>query len=228
MALSNSCGAGTTKPELAPPCLCLVTDRARAASGDITSAASMAVDGGVGMVQLRGKDYAASDLLSLAHELRRVTAGRALLIVNDRVDIAILSGADGIQLGERALDVCSARRLVGADMLIGRSVHSVEGAVEAASSGADFLVLGTIFETSSHPGVQTGGLKLIRDVTSRVETPVMGIGGISESNVAEVIQAGAAGAAVITAISMAQDPQAVASRLSAAMNRAHSRFSEQK
>ena len=150
-----------------------------------------------------------------------------MLIVNDRVDVAILSGADGVQLGEDALDVHSARKLVGPDMLIGRSVHSAKGAVEAASSGADFLVLGTIFETSSHPGAQTGGLEFISDVVREVELPVMGIGGISESNVAEVIQAGAAGAAVITAISMAQDPAEAACRLSAAMRQAHSSVSEQ-
>lgn len=209
------------KPKLALPCLCLVTDRGRTASGNVVDTVSAAVDGGVGMVQLRGKDYPAGELLSLALELRDATAGRALLIVNDRVDIAILCEADGVQLGEQALDVHSARRLVGPDMLIGRSVHSAEGAVEAASSGADFLALGTIFETSSHPGARTGGIELVRDATGRVETPVIGIGGISESNVAEVVRAGAAGAAVITAISMAQDPAEAASRLSAAMRRAY-------
>ena len=180
------------------------------------------------MVQLRGKDYPAGELLYLAKELRTATSGRALLIVNDRVDVAILSGADGVELGENALDVHSTRKLVGPDMLIGRSVHSVGGAVEAASSGADFLVLGTIFETSTHPGARTGGLELIRHVTGKVKTPVIGIGGISESSIAEVVQAGAAGAAVITAISMAQDPAEAASRLSAAMTRAHSSVSERR
>ena len=134
------------------------------------------------MVQLRDKDCPAEELLSLACELRRVTEGRALLIVNDRVDVALLSGADGVQLGEKALDAASARRLVGSEMLIGRSVHSVEGAAEAEADGADFLVLGTIFETASHPGADTGGLELVRDVTGMVGIPVIGIGGISESN----------------------------------------------
>ena len=153
------------KSTIALPCLCLVTDRARTASGDIVSTVAAAVDGGVGMVQLRGKEYPAGELLSLAHELRNATAGRALLIVNDRMDIAIMSGADGVQLGENSVDVQSARTLVGPDLLIGRSVHSVEGAADAATSGADFLVLGTIFETSSHPGAQTGGIELVKDVT---------------------------------------------------------------
>ena len=214
------------KPKLPLPCLCLVTDRGRTASGDLVDTARAAVDGGAGMVQLREKDCPAGDLLSLARELRSVTEGRALLIVNDRVDVAILSGADGVQLGENGLDVASARRLVGSEMLIGRSVHSVEGAVEAESSGADFLVLGTIFETSSHPGADTGGLDLVRDVTGKVRIPVIGIGGISESNVAGLVESGAAGAAVITAISMMWDPKAASLGLSEAMRRAYSSVGE--
>ncbi len=210
------------KPKLALPCLCLVTDRARAASGDLVDTARAAVEGGVGMIQLREKDLPASELLSLARELRSVTEGRALLVVNDRVDVALLSGADGVQLGEKGLDAASARRLVGPDMLIGRSVHSVEGAAEAEAEGADFLVLGTIFETASHPGAETGGLGLVRDGTGQVGIPVIGIGGISESNAGGLVEAGAAGAAVITAISMARDPRAAALGLSEAMRRAYS------
>lgn len=209
------------KRKLPLPCLCLVTDRERTASGDLVDTARAAVDGGVQMVQLREKDCPAGELLSLARELRSVTEGRALLVVNDRVDIALLSGADGVQLGENGLDAASARRLVGSEMLIGRSVHSVEGAVEAESSGADFLVLGTIFQTASHPGADTGGLKLVRDVTDKVGIPVIGIGGISGSNVGGLVAAGAAGAAVITAISMAPDPKAAALDLSETMRQAY-------
>lgn len=209
------------KPKLSLPCLCLVTDRGRTASGDLVDTARAAVDGGVGMVQLREKDCPAGELLALARELRGATDGRALLIVNDRVDIALLSGADGVQLGENGLDAASARRLVGPDMLIGRSVHSVEGAVEAEADGADFLVLGTIFQTDSHPAADTGGLDLVREVTGRVKLPVTGIGGISESNVGGLIEAGANGAAVITAISMASDPKAASLGLSEAMRQAY-------
>ncbi|MXY22606.1 MAG: thiamine phosphate synthase [Dehalococcoidia bacterium] len=212
------------KPKL--PLLCLVTDRGRTASGDMVDTARGAVAGGVGMVQLREKDCPAGELLSLARELRRVTEGRALLIVNDRVDIALLCGADGVQLGENGLDAASARRLVGSEMLIGRSVHSVEGAVKAESSGADFLVLGTIFETASHPGADTGGLSLVRDVTDRVGIPVIGIGGISESNVAGLVESGAAGAAVITAVSMAADPKAASLKIRETMRHAYSCVAE--
>ena len=178
------------------------------------------------MVQLREKDCPAGELLALARELRSVTEGRALLIINDRVDIALLSGADGVQLGENGLDAASARRLVGSKMLIGRSVHSVEGAVKAEASGADFLVLGTIFDTASHPGADTGGLKLVRDVTDRVGIPVIGIGGISESNIAGLVESGAAGAAVITAVSMAADPKAASFKIRETMRQAYSCVAE--
>ena len=218
-----SAQSSRVKPEIALPCLCLVTDRGRVASGDLVGMARAAVDGGAGMVQLREKDLPAGELLELARKLRGVTGGRALLVVNDRVDIALLSGADGVQLGENGLDVDSARRLVGPDMVIGRSVHSVEGAVKAESDGADFLVLGTIFETASHPGADTGGLELVREVTRGVGVPVIGIGGITASNAAGLVEAGAAGAAVITAVSMAADPRAAALGISEAMRRAYSK-----
>ena len=106
------------------------------------------------------------------------------------------------------MGVAEARKLIGQDRLIGSSVHSVEGAVSAESNGADFLVLGAIFETTTHPGVETGGLALVEAVTHRVQIPVLGIGGITPANIEDVIRAGAAGAAVITAISMVPDPGA--------------------
>ena len=87
------------------PCLCMVTDRTRTASGDLVATVSAAVDVGVGMVQLREKDMPAGQLLELARKLRAVTQGKSLLMVNDRVDVALLSGADGVQLGEEAMSV---------------------------------------------------------------------------------------------------------------------------
>ena len=138
------------------------------------------------MVQLREKDLPAGELLALARMLRRATAGRALLVVNDRVDVAMASGADGVQLGENGLDVASARRLAGSGMLIGRSVHSAEGARAAEAEGADFLVLGTVFDTASHPGGRDGRAGAGQGGDGgRRGFPVLGIGGVSESNIGE-------------------------------------------
>ena len=205
------------RPWLNTPCLCLVTDRKRTKSGDAAATVAASLDGGVGMVQLREKDMPPFELLRLARRLRLVTRGRALLVVNDRVDVAMLAGADGVQLGETALDVADVRKLVGPDMLIGRSVHSEVGAVDAECQGADFLVLGTVFETASHPDGRVGGLDLVREVTGAVGIPVLGIGGITPANAASVTEAGAGGAAVITAITMSDDPRTAASDLSAAI-----------
>lgn len=201
------------RPRLPSPCLCLVTDRDRTSSGNIVATVEAAVAGGVGMAQLREKDLSAAPLLDLARQLRAVTAGKALLIVNDRVDVALLCDADGVQLGEEGLDVAAARELLGPDKLIGRSVHSVDGAVAAELEGADYLVLGTIFPTASHPGAETGGLDLVRAATSAVRIPVLGIGGITADNAAGAMDAGASGIAVITAITLADDPTGAAREL---------------
>lgn len=182
-------------------------------SGNVVATVESAVSGGVGMVQLREKDLPAAPLLELARRLREVTAGKALLIVNDRVDVASLCDADGVQLGEDGLDVASARKLLGSEKLIGRSVHSVEGAAAAECEGADYLVLGTIFPTASHPGAETGGLDLVRAATNAVRIPVLGIGGITVDNAAGAMDAGAAGIAVITAITLADDPTGAAREL---------------
>lgn len=175
------------------------------------------IEGGSSMVQLREKDMPPFELLRLARRLRRITEGRALLIVNDRVDVAMLAGADGVQLGETALDVADVRSLVGPEMLIGRSVHSEVGAVDAECQGADYLILGTVFETASHPDGRIGGLDLVREVTEAVGIPVLGIGGITVGNASDVMEAGASGVAVITAVTMAKDPRLAASELSEAI-----------
>ncbi len=186
--------------------LCVVTDRTIFDTGGappepkLIDAVRGAVSGGANMVQLREKGLAGRDLLSLAFELRRITQDRALLIINERVDIAIAAGADGVQLGEQSMSI-SAARYVGEDrLLIGRSVHDIYGAQDAAGDGADFLIAGTIFASRSHPGMGAAGTALISEITDSVSTPILGIGGITAANAADVIAAGASGVAVIGAI----------------------------
>jgi thiamine-phosphate pyrophosphorylase len=165
------------------------------------------------MVQLREKDLPGGLLLELAARLRKVAAGTALLVVNERVDVAMASGAGGVQLGEEGLPVEVAWRLAGEGSLIGRSVHSVEGALEAQEQGADFLVVGTIFPTGSHPGTEAAGPALLSSLAGRVGIPFLAIGGVTAENAAAVVDAGASGAAVISAILAARDPEAAAREL---------------
>ena len=209
--------------QLAAPALCLVTDRNRCGGRRIEDVVEAAVDGGVSMVQLREKDLSASDLYSLALRLKAAIEERALLFVNDRVDVALAVEADGVQLGENSMSVDAVRRICGKRLLIGRSVHSVEGAIKAEAGGADLLVLGTIFPTASHIGARTGGVELVREVSADVEVPFLGIGGIDAQNVDRVIAAGATGAAVITAITMAPSPGEASADLLTAMQSAFAR-----
>ena len=165
------------------PCLCLVADCSVVSVDEIPDRVRSAVDGGVSMVQLRAKEMPGGLMLSLAREMEDVIGGRAALLINERVDVAAVAPAGGVQLGEAALSASSARQLLPAGSLIGRSVHSVEGAVQATSDGADFLVVGTMFATRSHPGEEPAGPGLLRQVAGRCDLPLIGIGGITPENV---------------------------------------------
>lgn len=209
-------------PQIPVPCLGLVTDRGLCASDseELVRRVAQAVRGGVNLVQLREKDLPGGQLLRLAGDLRNVTSGRALLFINERVDVAIACGADGVQLGEEGLPVEAARLIdkrderAGRDgLLIGRSVHSLDGAMDAQSRGADFLVAGTIFPTGSHPGAAPAGPQLIADIAKKVNIPLVGIGGIGLSNAHQVVDTGAVGVAVISAILAAGDPEQAAREL---------------
>lgn len=193
-----------------PPRLMLVTDRRLCPRERLPELVAELVRQGVDAVQLREKDLPGRALLDLAHALRAVTRGTALLFINGRTDVALAVGADGVQLGEEA------RERAGAELLIGRSVHSAEGALAAERDGADLLVLGTVYPSRSHPGGAAGGPALVEQVCSRVHLPVIGIGGITASNAAEVIRCGAAGVAVISALLAAPEP----ARAAAALRRA--------
>ncbi len=199
------------------PCLCLVTDSSVVGPDELVACVAAAVAGGVGLVQLRAKDLPGGRLLSLAAELKRAIDGRAVLLVNERVDVAVAVGADGVQLGEEALPVAAARRLLPQGALIGRSVHSAAGAADAALAGADFLLAGSMFATGSHPDAAPAGPGLMREAAARCDAPLVGIGGITPGNLGEVVAAGAAGVAVIRSILGASDPQAAAEELKLAL-----------
>ena len=200
------------------PCLCLVTDRAVCPPDELPQRVAAAIAGGVDLVQLRDKEAPGSILLEQAVDLREIVQGRALLLVNERADVALAACADGVQLGEVALPTDEVRTILGPDAVIGRSVHSVPGALHAALSGSDFLLVGTMFATRSHPGEEPSGPGLLTRIASAgVSIPMLGIGGVTTDNVADVMASGASGAAVITGILASDDPETAARRLKAAM-----------
>ena len=190
--------------------LCLITQRNYARERTLPALIEAAVDGGVNMVQLREKDLPQEDLLALAHKVREAIKGRALLLVNQQIEVALACGADGVQLGEEAISVESVRKQVGDQLLIGRSVHSVESALEAEEQGADFLIVGTIFPTVSKPGVAPAGLEILSRVAAAITIPFLAIGGVNKDNVAQVMEHGSSGAAVISAILGAAEPKQAA------------------
>lgn len=207
------------RPFFPLPCLMLVTDRSLAPL-PLPQAAARAVAGGVNIVQLREKDLPARDLLALAAALRAAIAGRALLVVNDRADVALAAGADGVHLPEDGLPVAEARRLVGPARLVGRSVHSVDAAVRAEADGADYIVVGPIYPTRSHPDAPAAGPGLLSQVRRAVRVPVLAIGGVTAATAAEALAAGASGVAVISAILGSEDPEAAARGLRSALDAA--------
>ena len=205
--------------KLALPCLALVTDLQLFGSSQLMlKCVSSAIDAGVNIVQLREKNLPGAPLLELAKKLRELTQGKALFIVNERVDVAVSCKADGVQIGENGLPISVVRAIMGSQALCGRSVHDVNGAMQACNQGADFLVLGTMFPTESHPEEPVFGLSLMGLIRKEVDVPILGIGGISVSNAAEVMTAGADGIAVIRSILLADDPAKVTRNLAASIS----------
>jgi thiamine-phosphate pyrophosphorylase len=207
------------RPVLPLPIVMLVTDRSACGNRRLEDLVEAAVEGGINVVQLREKDLPAAELYGLATRLRQIVGGRALLLVNDRVDVALASSAHGVELGGNSLPIEVARSLAP-DLVIGRSVHDVANAAESIALGADLLVVGTMFASRSHPGLSPAGPSLIRKVAALATVPLVGIGGITPANATQVIAAGGSGVAAITAITAAHDPKDAAVRLVAAVNEA--------
>ncbi|MFN3479937.1 MAG: thiamine phosphate synthase [Thermodesulfovibrionales bacterium] len=181
--------------------LYLITDRRVVRDNGILSAVEEALSGGVRAVQLREKDLKIRELLDLAYRMRDLTKRYgALLFINDRVDVAIAVGADGVHLGRDSIPPSAVRR-VSNDLIIGVSTHSVAEAIEAEKEGADFITLGPVFYTPSKAGYgEPLGLNTLKKVCSSVSLPVLAIGGIKPDTIKEVIGSGAKGVAVISAI----------------------------
>lgn len=179
--------------------------------------ARAAIDGGARVVQVRAKGAPAGEVLEVARRAVALAAGRALVVVNDRADLALLAGADGVHLGDEDLPVAEARRLVGPDLLVGRTTRTLEEARAALRDGADHVGFGPIFPSRTKPlALPPRGLAALREVAAALPAPVVAISGIGLSNAGDVARAGAACAAVADAVFGAGDPAANAARLAAA------------
>jgi thiamine-phosphate pyrophosphorylase len=194
----------------------LVTDRSTA-GGDLVNLASTiraALRGGLDCVQVREKKGPASRLHETALSLLPLAREEgANLLVNDRLDVALACGADGVHLPGAGLPPGVARALLGAGPLVGVSVHGLDEARAAVEAGADYVTFGHVHPTASKPGSPPAGIKRLAEVVEGIEAPVLAVGGIDAANVCEVLATGAAGAAVISAILTAEDPESETLRL---------------
>jgi thiamine-phosphate pyrophosphorylase len=184
----------------------------------VVDLAAAAARGGAGVVQLRHKTLARGELLALARRVREVlSGGGALFIVNDHVDIALLSAADGVHLGPDDISIASARRVAGDRLLIGASASSPEAARAAIAAGADYLGCGPAFATPIKTSKQVIGPEGVAAIAASVGSavPVFAIGGIDETNVNQIVAAGLRRACVIRAVAGAPDPEQAARRLRA-------------
>ena len=178
-----------------------------------------AIRGGARIIQLRDKKREHGELLPIARQLRQLcTQEGVLFIVNDYLDLALASDADGLHVGQSDLPLPVARRLLPHDKLLGGSTHSVEQAIKAQAEGADYIGVGAIYTTASKDVITLVGPDMIRRVKQKVSIPIVAIGGIKAENIAEVTAARPQMVAVITAVVAADNVEAAARELATRMN----------
>lgn len=195
--------------------LYLIADLSFCGKHSLDEIISRSLDGGVTMVQLRGKHQTTRAMIETAQSILKMTRQfHVPLIINDRVDVAMAVNADGVHLGDDDMAIGSARQLLGPDKIIGLSAHTVEEAQSAEARGADYLGIGTVFSTTTKTNIKgiIGGDGLKRMCAS-VAIPCVAIGGINESNAAALKHSGAKGIAVISALMASADPHSTAKLL---------------
>lgn len=187
--------------------LYVITDEDLAGGLPHAEIARRAVAGGADAVQLRDKVHGSRELVRIGREITEITRGSgALFIVNDRLDVALACGADGVHLGQGDIRSCVARQLAPPGFIIGISVGTAEEARQAEAEGADYVALSPTFSTGSKADAGPGlGLHRLAEIRKAVSIPLIAIGGITRENVQEVIRAGADGIAVISAVVSAPD-----------------------
>ncbi len=191
--------------------LYVIIDKQAVKGRDLVYAAKEAMDGGADVIQLRDKESDPADVVEAGRAMRKaIGKDKALFIINDSPDIALAVDADGVHLGQEDMPAIGARSILGRGKIIGLSTHSAEQAAAAQNSGADYIGVGPVFATPTKPGYKAVGLDLIRKVNKIRGLPFVVIGGIDESNIDEVIAAGALRIAVVRAVCGADDIRAAA------------------
>jgi len=202
--------------------LYVITDPALSRGRSHMEMARAALDGGADAIQIRDKSSTAYNLSRVTAEIQPLARKfGAALLVNDRVDVALVAGADGAHLGQIDLPAREARHLLPKPRLIGISAGTKDEAKRAQKEGADYVGVGPVFRTATKPGAGDPlGLEVLAEIAAAVSIPVVAIGGINVENVARVFEAGASGAAVISAVVSAEDITAAARALKRVISQA--------
>ena len=198
----------------------VVLERALAEPRALLDVVDAALAGGAGALQLRNKGDSARELAEMGHHvLARTRESGALLFINDRLDVALAIGADGVHVGPHDLPVAAVRACAPPGFLIGRSADEPDVARRAVSDGADYIGCGTVFSTTTKKDAGgVIGLDGLRRVVTSVDVPVVGIGGITVQRAPDVFETGAAGVAVVGAVMTAPDPGVVVSAMKQAFS----------
>lgn len=176
------------------------------ATRSVKETAGLAIDGGADAIQLREKTITDSEFMLLARDIRDITAKRGtLLIINDRVNVAMEIDADGIHLGQHDMRVTEARNIIGNGKIIGISTHDIEQARQAQNEGADYIAIGPVYPTGTKDYEPPVGIKVVREISREISIPFIAIGAITPDNLDEVLKAGASGVAVCSAITRSKD-----------------------
>jgi thiamine-phosphate pyrophosphorylase len=197
------------------PTLYVITDRAIGHGRPLEDLVAAATRGGATAIQFRDKAQPARAMLETGRRLVEITRHAGVpLIVNDRLDVALVLDADGVHVGQDDIPVAEARRILGPRKIVGASAATVDEARQAEADGADYLGVGSIFPTPSKPDAgQAIGPAALRPIKAAVAIPVVAIGGIDHANAGAAIRAGADGIAVISAVMAAEDVAGAARRL---------------
>lgn len=195
--------------------LYLVTNRDKLSDEEFFKKIERALKGGVSLVQLREKEASTREMIEVAKKLKKLChAYEVPLIIDDRVDVALASGADGVHLGSEDMEINVARRILGPEKIIGATAKTVEVAKEKEKQGADYLGVGAIYPTKTKVKTVITKVSTLRDINDHVQIPTAAIGGLNESNLDVLQGSGASGICVVRALMDSDDPKTTAINLS--------------
>jgi len=194
--------------------LYVIADKKICGDKNIEDVVCQAIDGGAEMIQYRDKESDDNEFFKMASRLKDICKERTIpFIINDRVEIALKTNADGVHLGQEDLSIKVARRILGFEKIIGKSAKTIQQAKAAEDEGADYLGVGPIFDTLSKPIKKPIGIDIIRKAKESLKIPFFPIGGINLNNLDQIVQAGGKRVAVISAVVLSDDVKSSAAKL---------------